>query len=303
MKIDLTHIIAEAKDVTTSPKRLDEIYSGLTDICTKYQKRQIVETIALNPNTNPDTIKDIFQRYEGMADKIVQQNPVISLLQLSNPQLLKEWISERSHPIFHVPTSLQLQKIALSTKNLQTYRNLASSKYVAKEIIEAIISSIKIKASTVEEKWLRQELVKNQHTTAQLLIHIVQEISDWKNHEHAWININSHPHKKQTAIDYFQSLNTVEQKWANNLIPKLENLLTEAKTKGFLYEDKYGYKSFVIDDEYKIEVLPEAGIKVLYHGTTYLSRRLIFNYDIQSLQVFVSKPERDDMQFWHDYIN
>ncbi|BAZ13203.1 hypothetical protein NIES4071_50420 [Calothrix sp. NIES-4071] len=301
MNLDYNQILAESSCVTTHSKRLDEIYNSLKDIA-KPEKNAIVEAIGLNPNTNPDTIKSIFQRYGGMADKIIQHNSAIPLLQLSKPEILKEWIEERSNPIFYnVNTSLLLQEIALSTKNKKVYANLANSKHVAKEIIEAIAKDIdfSVKANNEEELRLRQELIKNLHTPFKLLLQVVQkrhQIYNYEN-ENAWININSCQHKKQEVIKLFKSLNTPKKAWAEKMVGKIEALLTKSKLEGALHEGKDGYQSFVYED-YRIEVVPKAGIKALCEGTTYVSKRVIFNYDIESLQVFVSLPTEDDIEFW-----
>lgn len=303
MNLDYNQILAESSCVTTHPKRLDEIYNSLKDI-PKPQKNEIVEAIGLNPNTNPDTIKSIFQKYGGMADKIIQHNPAIPLLQLSKPDILKDWIEERSHPIFYnVNTSLLLQEIALSTKNTKVYANLANSKYVAKEIIEAIANDTDFSVNTDDEEdlRLRQELIKNQHTPVRLLLQIVQKRRQTYNYENenAWININSCQHKKQEVINLFKSSNTAKKTWAKKMVGKIEALLNKAKLEGALNEGKDGYQSFVHED-YRIEVVPKAGIKALCEGTTYISKRVIFNYDIESLQVFVSVPTDDDIEFWDD---
>lgn len=301
MNLDYNQILAESSCIKTPPKRLDEIYNSLKDI-PRTKKNQIIEAIGLNPNTNPDTIKSIFQRYGGMADKIIQHNPVIPLLQLSKPEILKEWILERSHPIFYsVSTSLLLQEIALGTKNTTVYANLANSKYVDEKIIKAIAKRKSFSAKDEyeeEELRLRQELIKNQHTPVRILLKVVQEGGLTPFHENAWININSCPHKKQEAINYFKSLNTLEKTWAENSVGKIEALLEKAKLEGALHEGKEGYQSFKYE-QYKIEVLPEAGIKVLYNDA-YLFKKLIFNYDIQSLQVFVSVPSDDEIKFWNN---
>lgn len=301
MNLDYNQILAESSCITTPSKRLDEIYNSLKDF-PKARKNQIVEAIGLNPNTNPDTIKSIFQRYGGMADKIIQHNPVIPLLQLSKPEILKDWILERSHPIFYnVQTSLLLQEIALSTKNTTVNANLANSKYVDEKIIKSIAKKTSFSANIKYEKEelrLRQELIKNQHTPAKKLLNIVQKPSETQFHENAWININSCQHKKQEVINYFKSLDTPKKTWAGNLVAKIEVLLKNAKLEGALDEGKDGYQSFVYE-EYIIETLPLAGIKVLYNNT-YYNKKLIFNYDIESLQVFVSIPSDDEIEFWNN---
>lgn len=305
MNLDYNQILTESSCITTHPKRLDEIYNSLKDI-PKAKKNQIIEAIGLNPNTNPDTIKKIFQRHGGMGDKIIQHNPVIPILQLSKPDILKDWILERSHPIFYnVNTSLLLQEIALSTKNPRVHANLASSKYIDEKIIKAIAKKINFSEDAEdddeEELRLKQEIIKNQNTPVNILLKVVQNQSETSFHENAWININSCQRKKQEAIKYFKSLNTPEKTWAENLVVKIEALLEKAKLEGAIQEGKHGYQSFVYD-QYKIEILPEAGIKVV-HNNAYLFKKLIFNYDIESLQVFVSMPSDDEIKFWNNVGN
>ncbi|RUT06061.1 hypothetical protein DSM106972_032670 [Dulcicalothrix desertica PCC 7102] len=301
MNLDYNQILAESSCITTHSQRLDEIYNSLKDF-PKARKNQIVEAIGLNPNTNPDTIKSIFQRYGGMADQIIQHNPFIPLLQLSKPEIFKDWILERSHPIFYnVKTSLLLQEIALSTKNTTVNANLANSKDVDEKIIKAIAKKTSFSANIKYEKEelrLRQELIKNQHTPVKILLNIVQKQNETQFHENAWININSFQHKKQEVINYFKSLNTPKKTWAENLVGKIEALLEKAKLEGALDKGKDGYQSFVYE-EYIIETLPLAGIKVLYNNT-YYNKKLIFNYDIESLQVFVSVPSDDEIEFWNN---
>ncbi|BDA69469.1 hypothetical protein RIVM261_060750 [Rivularia sp. IAM M-261] len=301
MNLDYNQILVESSCITTPPFILDEIYNSLKDI-PRAKKNQIIEAIGLNPNTNLNTIKSIFQRYGGMADKIIQHNPVIPLLQLSKPEILKEWILERSHPIFYsVNTSLLLQEMALSTKNKTVYANLANSKYVDEKIIKAIAKRTNFSANIEyedEELRLRQELIKNQHTPVRTLLKVVQEGAHTPFHENAWININSCRHKKQEVINFFKALKTPEKTWAENSVGKVEALLEKAKLEGALREGKEGYQTFKYE-QYKIEVLPLAGIKVLYNDA-YLYKKLVFNYDIQSLQVFVSVPSDDEIKFWNN---
>ncbi|BAZ17408.1 hypothetical protein NIES4071_92860 [Calothrix sp. NIES-4071] len=177
-------ILNEALDPTTAPNILAEYYKMSS---TLLEKESFLKAIATNPNTDKNTLKEIFISEAGMANEIILNNPVTPLLVLENARIFEDWIVKCHKKIFAEELCDELIEVAIKTKNIHVYTKLAESKHTTARTFAALVANIKPfldyndidyqmdQINNLSYGYYNVAIMKNQHVDVETLYELIRQ--------------------------------------------------------------------------------------------------------------------------------
>lgn len=145
----------------------------------KSLSNQLLLAIAVNPNTSPESLGNLFGHVPGAADVIMNDNRVSSMLPIENPDVYNNWAKKANYEtVLSVPTSEFVQLLVYDTQKYDALVELAKSPYtndiIKNKLLElsddnmrSIMTAIQVSnskdSSSMQLKQVYEELVSSKY--------------------------------------------------------------------------------------------------------------------------------------------
>ncbi len=269
-----------ATDYNTMPDVLTNIYNTEKGKDTK--DTEIIEAIALNPNSSTETLKKIFQNEPGMADKIFNENDVFGYLMIEDPNLINDWIKENPQTLYvtNDNKSPALYEIGYNTQDEKVLLALAKSRNTSEDIVGKIEDKIIKKVDETQvagwrNKNLAVSLLENNDKVSDKFAAHIQDNANgygWDTFAALYARLKDDPQLSQ-KIDEYRIDNSVQNIENQNkelydsyqaIVPKVEKIV---EVQEFIEGLQAKQNPSEINPDEKGYILNPIAVDTSYNGT------------------------------------